>query len=88
MLCSLGQHRTLEAIRSSLPPTETLVVVTPRPDPVGVICGSLQKNPWVHSSIQDRAEVSHCEVVDRVAQAAKLEAKVSEVPKCHPTSNG
>ena len=96
MLYSLGQHRALEA---SLHPTETLMAflddvfaVTPGPDRVGAIYGSIQENMWVHSSIRidgGKTQVWNgagvkpaiCEVL--TAQAADPEAKVwkgSEVP--------
>ena len=59
MLHSLGQHRALGTIDRSPHPTETLVAflddvfaVTPGPDRVGAIHGSIQKNMWVHSSIR------------------------------------
>ena len=80
MLYSLGQHRALEAIHSSFQPTETLMAflddvyaVTPSPDRVGGIYGSIQENMWVHSSIRidggwnvaDR-KPAICEVLDRV----------------------
>ena len=101
MLYSLGQHRALEAIHSSFQPTETLMAflddvyaVTPSPDRVGGILGSIQENMWVHSSIRidgGKTQVWNaagrkpaiCEVSDRVAQAADPAAKVwkgSEVP--------
>ena len=57
MLCSLGQHRALEAIDRSLRPDGALMAflddvfaVTPGPDRVGAIYGSNQENMWVHSS--------------------------------------
>ena len=101
MLYNLGQHRALEAIHSSFQPTETLMAflddvyaVTPSPDRVGGIYGSIQENMWVHSSIRidgGKTQVWNaagrkpavCEVLDRVAQAADPAAKVwkgSEVP--------
>ena len=73
---------------------DDVFAVTPGPDRVGAISGSIQENMWVHSSIRidgGKTQVWNgagvkpaiCEVLDRVAQAADPEAKVwkgSEVP--------
>ena len=67
MLYSLGQHRALEAIGRGLHPTETLMAflddvfaVTPGPDRVGAIYGSIQENMWGAFQHQDRRRENPC----------------------------
>ena len=106
MLYSFWQHRALEAIHNNFHPTEILLAflddvfaVTPRPDRVGTIYGSIHDNMWVHSSTRidgGKTQVWNgagskpdiCEVLDRVAQAADPEAKVWEGSEVPPNQQG